>query len=56
MENNTFYYNWQMPEHFRWIRQTSEWKRRQKNIRAICRVQNIKFVAQLELYYLRILS
>lgn len=50
-----YHYYWQMPEHFRWIERTSKWERRLRQLRVIGRVHNIDYVAQPELYHLRLL-
>lgn len=44
-----------MPEYFRWIGQTSNWVPRVQQRKVIGRIHNVNFIAQPELYLLRLL-
>lgn len=46
---------WQMPENFKWIGKSSKWEPRVRHLRVIGRIHNVNFVAQPELYHLRLL-
>ncbi|XP_055860289.1 uncharacterized protein LOC129921730 [Biomphalaria glabrata] len=54
-EEITYHFYWQMPEHFKWIGRTSEWVERLRQINVIGRIHSVNFVAQPELYHLRML-
>uniref|UniRef100_A0A2C9KDP4 Helitron helicase-like domain-containing protein n=1 Tax=Biomphalaria glabrata TaxID=6526 RepID=A0A2C9KDP4_BIOGL len=54
-EEITYHFYWQMPEHFKWIGRQSEWVERLRQINVIGRIHSVNFVAQPELYHLRML-
>ncbi|XP_055871668.1 uncharacterized protein LOC129923663 [Biomphalaria glabrata] len=54
-EEIIYHFYWQMPEHFKWIGRQSEWVERLRQINVIGRIHSVNFVAQPELYHLRML-
>ncbi|CAH0716011.1 unnamed protein product, partial [Brenthis ino] len=53
--SSRYHFYWQMPDNFTWIGRSSEWGSRVRHLRVIGRIHNVNFVAQPELYHLRLL-